>query len=209
MTAPTPCRGQSAVYDAALDGQVRSEKRLQAQTIAAALCGRCPIAHTCPDRITPPADRTWKDTATVTVTDITPSRPEPNPAPTTPEELIAWGTNHQSARNRNLADKAVAAIAELQQAAERETKVATAEARIARLKAQLANAEQDLRKAKSGTTNPTGKQAATGHRLSTEDLRTIRKWAAANGHQVAPKGVIARSVIEAYRAANPSLANAS
>ena len=215
MTAPTPCRGQYAVYDAALNGQERAETRRQAQTIAAALCGRCPIAHACTDRVTAPAQPPRNRKAPA-MPDTTPA-PRPTPqlvAPatetlSTAEALIAWGSAHPTIRVKSLAAKAGAALADLRKASERETAVADAEARVKRLKAQLANAENDLKAAKGGTPNAPSK-AGDSHRSGTEELRAIRKWAAANGYRVAPKGTVARSVVDAYRAANPApLANAS
>ncbi|MDO9397952.1 MAG: Lsr2 family protein [Herbiconiux sp.] len=38
-------------------------------------------------------------------------------------------------------------------------------------------------------------------RNSSEDLAAIREWAAKNGHEVSPRGRIAKHVVEAYHAA--------
>lgn len=141
-----------------------------------------------------------------TAVSVTNLDPAPAATPTTNDELIAWGAAHASARVQALAARARAALSELAQLAARDEAVAKAEARVKRLKAQLANAEQDLRSAK-GTGTPAAKNHADAPR---EDLAAIRTWARANGYQVAPKGLVARSVIDAYHAANPSpLADAS
>lgn len=203
MTAVTPCRGHSKVYDAALHPHTPTDKRHQARQIAAALCARCPIADTCPDRITAPASyprrsRARKDKS-VTVTDITPPAPPKLDSrdvapPSSTEALIRWGAAHSSSRMQALAGKARSALADLRQAAERETKVADAEARVKRLKAQLDNAQKDLASAK-GTTAPRATEQAA------EDYAAIRAWARESGIEVGAVGRPKREVIDAYHAA--------
>jgi Transcription factor WhiB/Lsr2 len=146
----------------------------------------------------------------VSVTDITPPpTPRLDPRdiqPATAEALIAWGAAHPTARVQGLASKARAALHELRQESERSAAVAEAEARVQRLEAQLANARRDLASAK-GTSKTKGTSGG-GARPDTDEMRAIRKWAAANGHQVAPKGLIARTVIDAYRAAQQAVPQA-
>lgn len=133
----------------------------------------------------------------VSITDITPNRPEPDPVsdsmPTTSDELIAWGATHKSSRLQAMAGKACGALADLRQAAEREAKVAAAEARIERLRAQLANAEQDLAAAKG--------KPKTAQPQDAEDYTAIRAWAKENGIEVGAVGRPKRTVIDAYHAA--------
>lgn len=208
MTAPTPCRDRSTVYDAAISQRTPADKRHEARVIAGALCSRCPIAGSCPDRITAPVvpPRTRKAS---TMPDTTPApRPAPQlvapagPAaepPSTADALIAWGAAHPTTRVQGLAAKARAVLNDLRQASEREGKVAAAEDRIARIKAQLANAEQDLRAAK-GTA--AAKAAAPVQVGPAEDYAAIRAWAREHGVDVGKVGRPARAVIEAYHAAH-------
>lgn len=202
-TPVTPCRGKGPLYDIASHPHTPPEERYPAQLAASVLCSRCPIAKACPDHVNPPTLRSHymhRKDSTVTVTDITPQK-QPETVPTSVDELLAWGAAHQSSRIQTLAGKARGALADLRQAAERETKVADAEARIKRLKAQLANAEQDLRAAKTPAKTPAGKQASTGDKPAREELAAIRAWARENGYQVGTAGVVKREIVDAYRAA--------
>jgi hypothetical protein len=209
MTPVTPCRGRPAVYDAAVHPHTPAERRLKARTIAAALCSSCPIAGTCPDRIPQPSTR-FKRKAAMNVLPNPPvpeQRPEPQLVPTPPaepstaplstEQLIVWGANHNSARYQTLAGKASAALADLRKAYEQAGKVAEAEARIKRLRAQLANAERDLAAAKGKPAKPTTKAASA----SAVDYAAVRAWAARQGIEVAPVGRPRRDVVNAYLAA--------
>lgn len=210
MSEVTPCRGHGRIYDVALNPRTPPDTRYQARIIAAAHCARCPI--TCPDRITPPTSRPRKRTTTMPDT-IPTSAPAAAAEPTGPqlvshpevklttEELIAWGKAHQTSRIQVLAGRAAAALHDLEQARDRETAVASAEARIERLKAQLANAEQDLRSAK-GTPATPRKATSSGARPSREELRAIRTWAREHGYDVGVAGVIKREIVDAYRAAH-------
>ncbi len=137
----------------------------------------------------------------MSVTDITQAAPrEPiSTVLTDVEALIAWGTAHSSSRVQTLAGKARGALADLRQTAERETKVAEAEDRVALLKAQLENAQKDLASAKGTTTPKAG-----------EDYTAIRAWARDHGIEVGAVGRPKREVVEAYHAAHPvPLADAS
>jgi len=126
---------------------------------------------------------------TVTVTDITPTPPT-SAIPATAEALIEWGASQDSSRLQALAGKARGALADLRQAAERETRVAEAEARIERLEAQLQNARQDLAAAKGSKP-----------KAPAEDYAAIRAWAKERGLVVAAVGRPAQTVIDAYHAA--------
>lgn len=136
---------------------------------------------------------------TVTVTDITPTPAPADQAPPTLEALIEWGAAHSSTRVQSLAGKARAALADLRQAAEREARVTDAEARVKRLKAQLANAERDLVAAKS--TKPKPGSTTTLTPGGTEDYAAIRAWARENGIRVPERGIPKREIRDAYYAA--------
>jgi hypothetical protein len=129
---------------------------------------------------------------------VPPTTPAPAPSATA-EALIAWGTAHASSRVQALAGKASGALADLRQAYERDSKVQAAEAKIARLKAQLANAEKDLRAAKG--TAP-AKSTSTPTPGPAEDYKAIRAWAREHGVEVGAVGIPTRAVMDAYHAAH-------
>lgn len=123
------------------------------------------------------------------------------------EQLLAWAANHPTAAFRGKAARIRADIADL--AARRETAEAqrVAERRIRKLKAELEQAQRQLRAAKAGTRPATTDTAPTPIRpkaagRSKEELTTIRAWARANGHQVAGTGMVRKEVLEAYDAAH-------
>jgi hypothetical protein len=123
--------------------------------------------------------------------------------PVTHEALIAWGNAHATSRVQSLAGKATGALADLRQAYERDGKVSAAEARVARLKAQLDNAQRDLAAVKSGKAKPASTSAQ-----AKEDYPAIRAWAREHGVDVGSVGIPARSVIDAYRAAHADQSDA-
>jgi hypothetical protein len=127
---------------------------------------------------------------------VPPAAPAPDPSASA-EALIAWGTAHASSRVQSLAGKTRGALADLRQAYERESKVAAAEARVARLKAHLENAQRDLAAARGGKAKPAG--AAPAPR--SEDYPAIRAWAREQGIEVPVRGIPKREIREAYYAA--------
>lgn len=134
-----------------------------------------------------------------TAVSVTNLDPAPAATPTTNDELIAWGAAHASARVQALAARARAALNELAQLAARDEAVAKAEARVQRLKAQLANAEQDLRAVKNGTAKPQPPAAASN---TGRDYAAVRAWARENGFEVGAVGIPKRAVLDAYDAAH-------
>lgn len=126
------------------------------------------------------------------------SRPAPPPQPpvladagTQPAPvLIAWGEQHPSSRIKSLAKRASTALEALGRERQQAAAIADAEASIVRLRKQLEAAEQRLRTVKGTAANP-----------PSGELAKIRTWANENGYQVAPHGLIARHVLEAYEAA--------
>lgn len=102
-----------------------------------------------------------------------------------PRELV----NHADARIRRAAQKVVDAVAHLDEVWAENAEKAELRAEKEKLRQRLAEIDAELR----GTTV----KAAPKH-----DPKAIRAWAAANGHDVAPSGMLPRSIVEAYQAAN-------
>lgn len=123
------------------------------------------------------------------------------------EDLLAWAEAHHTKSVKNRAARVRDDLGRLHDQRATERAVAAAEADVEKLEAELARAKEALRQAKNGTRTPaeTGDkpdlQAALA-RPSREELRQIREWARANGHQVADRGLPSRTVLEAYRAAH-------
>ena len=202
----TPCRGRPAVYDAVTSGSTTTEKRREARIIAAALCGQCPIAATCPDRVTPPTKPHRRKAKTVTEPEKTPvpaATPPTAPAVIGTQELIAWGQRHPSSRVQTLAARARTSLIELARMREREKAVTAAEARVKELQEQLAEEQAKLRAAKGAGAAPT---ATVQPKRGKEESLRIRQWARENGHDVPVAGILPRRIIDAYEAAHQQLA---
>jgi hypothetical protein len=146
----------------------------------------------------PPKPKRKRKTAMEEPTPIRPAAPEPAAEPT-PAELIAWGAGHDTARIKHLAARAEDALAKLADAMKQETKIAAREAEVARLKALLHNAEQDLRAAKGAPAT-----AKTGSSKANPDTAKIRAWAREHGYEVPVAGVIRADIVQAYHRANPA-----
>ncbi|MEU5632117.1 histone-like nucleoid-structuring protein Lsr2 [Streptomyces rishiriensis] len=131
------------------------------------------------------------------------------------EALLAWAKNHPAAVIRNKAARIRSDLYELTARRETDDARREAEERVAKLKAELEQAQETLRavKAGGGPTAPTvvTPAPAAGTKRSKEQLAAIRTWARANGHQVADKGNPAKAVMDAYDAAHraTNLAEAS
>lgn len=125
------------------------------------------------------------------------------------ETLLVWGEQHAAKGVQALAAKARTALAELAVRRDTEQAVTEAEGRIDRLERELARAKEALRQAKTGKPIPATITApAPSGKFSKEQLAEIRTWARANGHEVADRGNPARKVLNAYFAANPTMAPA-
>ncbi|MFC7796225.1 Lsr2 family DNA-binding protein [Streptomyces cinereoruber] len=124
--------------------------------------------------------------------------------------LIEWAAAHPAASVRKRATRITADLAELSERRESEAAQREAEARVAKARAVLEQAEQDLKAVKAGTrttttaTVPTPIRAGTSGTYSRDELAAIRTWARTNGHQVADRGLPSRTVLDAYAAAHPA-----
>ncbi|MEU8695809.1 histone-like nucleoid-structuring protein Lsr2 [Streptomyces sp. NPDC048665] len=123
------------------------------------------------------------------------------------EALLVWGEQHAARGVQALAAKARTALAELATRRNTDHAVAEAEGRVNRLERELARARKELREVKTGKPVPAAAPAVNG-KVSKEQLAAIRAWARANGHQVADRGNPAKTVMDAYFAANPTTAQA-
>ncbi|MGR8012264.1 Lsr2 family DNA-binding protein [Streptomyces sp. A5-4] len=130
------------------------------------------------------------------------------------EAMLSWAKDHPAAVIRNKAARIRSDLSELTARRESDDAQREAEERVAKLKAELEQAQETLRTVKAGG-RPTAPAAApaptTGTKRSKEQLAAIRTWARAGGHQVADTGNPAKAVLDAYDAAHrtTTLAEAS
>ncbi|MBX7555205.1 histone-like nucleoid-structuring protein Lsr2 [Streptomyces sp. NPDC004232] len=123
------------------------------------------------------------------------------------EALLVWGEQHAARGVQALAAKVRTALAELAVRRDTEHAVTEAEGRVNRLERELARAREELREVKTGKPTPAAVPASNG-KFSKEQLAAIRTWARANGRRVADRGTPAKTVMDAYFAANPTTAQA-
>ncbi|WP_411078348.1 histone-like nucleoid-structuring protein Lsr2 [Streptomyces sp. cmx-10-25] len=120
--------------------------------------------------------------------------------------LIEWAAAHPAASVRKRAARITADLTELSERRESEAAQREAEEKVAKAKAALEQAEQDLKAVKNGTRTTTAAVAPTPIRTSTtysrDELAAIRTWARAHGHPVADRGLPSRTVLDAYAAAH-------
>jgi hypothetical protein len=116
------------------------------------------------------------------------------------EALLSWAKDHPAAVIRNKAARIRSDLSELTARRESDDAQRQAAARVAKLKAELEQAQETLRavKASGRTAAPAVAPAPTGTKRSMEQLAAIRTWARANGHQVADRGLPAQRVLDAY-----------
>ncbi|MBZ4019674.1 Lsr2 family DNA-binding protein [Streptomyces purpurogeneiscleroticus] len=120
------------------------------------------------------------------------------------QQLLAWAETHQTASICNKAARVRGDLAELTTRLAAEGAQREAEERIATLKAELEQAQEQLRAVKAGPRTPVATSPPTAlHKRSKCELAAIRTWARAHGHQVADRGLPAKSVLDAYDAARP------
>ncbi|OEJ21808.1 hypothetical protein AR457_40995 [Streptomyces agglomeratus] len=129
------------------------------------------------------------------------------------EALLSWAKHHPAAVIRNKAARIRSDLSELTARRETDDAQREAEERVAKLKAELEQAQETLRTVKAGgrPAAPAAASAPTATKRSKEQLAAIRTWARANGHQVADAGMIRKVVLDAYDAAHrtTTLAEAS
>ncbi|MFB7852377.1 hypothetical protein ACFC34_35920 [Streptomyces sp. NPDC056053] len=134
------------------------------------------------------------------------------PVSTEVQKLIDWAAAHPAASVRSRATRITADLAELSERRNSEAAQREAEEKVARAKAELERAQEELRVVRAGKTGtrtttaaataPTPIRPALGSGRTREELTAIRTWARANGHQVADAGMVPKRVLQAYDAAH-------
>ncbi|MFD8008134.1 Lsr2 family DNA-binding protein [Streptomyces mirabilis] len=130
------------------------------------------------------------------------------------EALLAWAEKHSAATIRNRAARVRSDLTEPTERRASDAAQSAAEDRIAKARAELEAAQAELRQVKAGGRITTEDPATTswapvqgpGGKRSSEELAAIRTWARANGHQVADRGNPAKTVLDAYDAAQRTTA---
>ncbi|MEU6175856.1 histone-like nucleoid-structuring protein Lsr2 [Streptantibioticus parmotrematis] len=125
------------------------------------------------------------------------------------KQLLAWADKHPAAGIRHKAARVRSDLYELTTRRAGDDAQREAEEHVAKLKAELEKAQTNLRTLKAGHTTPAPAVTATTpirpgltSGRTREELTAIRTWARANGHQVASKGLVRKSVLEAYDTAH-------
>ncbi|MFI9176148.1 Lsr2 family DNA-binding protein [Streptomyces lincolnensis] len=137
------------------------------------------------------------------------------------QDLLAWADEQATAAVRNRAARIRTDWAELIQ----RRAIDEVEGRVAKLKSELEQAQDELRAIKAGTlpvpaaapalepvpvpdtapavvaAAPTPIRPAMGSGRTPEQLAAVRAWARANGYTVADKGMIKKAILDAYDAA--------
>ncbi|MEU9677812.1 histone-like nucleoid-structuring protein Lsr2 [Streptomyces parvus] len=121
------------------------------------------------------------------------------------QELVDWAAAHPAAVVRNRATRITADLAELTERRDIEAAQREAEEKVARARADLEKAQEELRTVKAGTRSTAAVSTAArtgGSGRSRDELAAIRAWARAHGHQVADLGMVPKRILEAYDAAH-------
>ncbi|MER6393913.1 histone-like nucleoid-structuring protein Lsr2 [Streptomyces sp. NPDC001523] len=120
------------------------------------------------------------------------------------EALLSWAKDHPAAAIRNKAARIRSDLGELTARRESDDAQREAEERVAKLKAELEQAQETLRTVKAGgrPAAPAVPSSPTGTKRSKEQLAAIRTWARAHGYQVADMGLPAKAVLDSYDAAH-------
>ncbi|MGW4688508.1 Lsr2 family DNA-binding protein [Streptomyces sp. NPDC004244] len=133
----------------------------------------------------------------------------PLPVSNAVQELIDWAAAHPLAGVRSRAARITADLSELSERRDSEAAQRGAEEKVAKARAELEKAQEELRAVKAGTrsttaaaTAPTPIRSGLGSGRTREELANIRTWARANGHQVADAGMVRKAVLDAYDAAH-------
>ncbi|MFI5689451.1 hypothetical protein [Streptomyces sp. NPDC051636] len=127
------------------------------------------------------------------------------------EALLVWAGNHTTAAILNRAARVRSDFTELTERRATDAAQREAEERVAKAKAELEAAQAQLRQVKAGGRASSEDQTVTtalvpaqapGGKRSKEELAAVRRWARANGYQVADRGNPAKAVMDAYDAAH-------
>lgn len=114
--------------------------------------------------------------------------PGGRPAPRDLQELLAAAVEHEVPKIRTLAQKVSVLVDDLAQLVDEHDRKAAARAQVAELEELLAKA-----RAAAGMAVP-AKRAATRE----VDSEAVRKWARETGLDIAPRGRVPQTVIDAY-----------
>lgn len=133
----------------------------------------------------------------------------PLPRSTEVRELLAWAATHPAASVRSRAARITAALTDLSERRQSEAAQREAEEKVAKARADLEKAQEELRTVKASTrtttataTAPTPVRKGPGSGRTREELAAIRTWARANGHQDVGAGMVRKAVLDAYHAAH-------
>ncbi|MFI9080942.1 histone-like nucleoid-structuring protein Lsr2 [Streptomyces sioyaensis] len=128
----------------------------------------------------------------------------------TVEQLLAWAEAHPTAGIRNKAARVRGDLTDLTDRRASDDAQREAEERVAKLRAELERAQEQLRTVKAGTRQatttataaPTPIRTRLGSGRTKEELALIRAWARENGHKVADAGMVPKRALEAFDAAH-------
>ncbi|MZE76753.1 Lsr2 family DNA-binding protein [Streptomyces xinghaiensis] len=127
------------------------------------------------------------------------------------QALLSWAENHPAAGIRNRAARVRSDLTELTERRAADAAQQEAAERVAKAKAELEAAQEQLRAVKAGgrAATTTGDDtpltsASRAGKRTKDELAAIRTWARANGYHVADRGTPAKAVLEAYDAAHRS-----
>lgn len=134
------------------------------------------------------------------------------------EQLLAWAEAHPAAGIRNKAARVRSDLAELTGRHATDHAQRKAEDKVATLKSQLEQAQEELKAIKAGTlpanttvaapdaapatAAPTPIRSGMGSGRTKEELAAIRTWARRKGYKVADAGVVKKAIIDEYDAAH-------
>lgn len=119
------------------------------------------------------------------------------------EELLDWADDAGLSRASTLAARIRTAGDELREMRRRHEHTVAARSKVAELEEQLRQAREELRAA-SGVKAASGPSPAPAA-ASREERSRIRAWARKEGYEIGDRGIIAASIIQAYRAAQQHL----
>ncbi|MFF8747202.1 histone-like nucleoid-structuring protein Lsr2 [Streptomyces californicus] len=129
----------------------------------------------------------------------------PLPVSNSVQDLLDWAAAHPAAAVRNRATRISTDLAELTERRDTEAAQRQAEEKVARIKADLERAREELRTVRAGTRTTVAAPTAArtgGSGRTRQELAAIRTWARENGHEVAAQGMVPKRIQEAYDTAH-------